>query len=243
METILLLLISIVPVIGLAYYIYDKDYEKESSSLLFKLIMGGILVVIPAASIESLAGNLFPDSYNMTTIQFLVYILIDIAFVEEVFKWFMVYIFSYNSREFDYMYDAVVYSSFVSLGFASVENLLYVIHSTIHVGLMRAIISVPAHASFGILMGIFIAYAKKFDIKRKHEKSALCLISSIFIPSLAHGIYDYCLYMNSKTYLTFFIIFVSVLFVISFIMLRKMAKERREIYNTRTLTISDLHKK
>ena len=240
METLILLLISIIPIIALAYYIYDKDYEKESSALLFRLIIGGIIVVIPAASIELLAGGLFPDTTSMSKMQFLVYILIDIAFVEEVFKWFMVYIFSYNSREFDYMYDAIVYSSFVSLGFASVENMLYVINSSLHIGLMRALISVPAHASFGIIMGIFIAYAKKNSIKRNDIKSSLFLMGSILVPSAVHGIYDYCLFRGDRIYLTFFIVFVIALFIISFLWLSKMAKERREIYNTRTIKISDI---
>lgn len=241
METIILIIISILPVIGLAYYIYDKDFEKESSSLLFKLIIGGILIVIPAASIELLAGSLFPDTYFMTQTQFLVYILIDIAFVEEIFKWFMVYIFSYNNREFDYMYDAIVYSSFVSLGFASVENMLYVISSSMHIGLLRALISVPAHASFGIIMGFFIAYAKKCDIKGKDLKAAIYLMCSIIVPSMAHGIYDYCLFIGNDFYITIFKVFIILLFAVSLIIISKLARERRQIYNTRTLKISDLH--
>ena len=232
-----ILLISLLPVCIIAYYVYNKDYDKEPSELLITLLVGGVLSVIPAALIELSVQGIFPDEKMMTSTQKAVYILIDIAFVEEVLKWITVYIVGYNSREFDYMYDAIVYCVFASLGFAAIENILYVAQHGLHIGLFRAILSVPAHACFGVVMGVFIAYAKRHIVKNNDVYSALMLICSIMIPSILHAIYDYCLIMGTKNHLLFFLGFVVILYVVSFSFITKLAKERKHIYYTQTLNV------
>ena len=233
MEKVGLLILSILPIILIAYYIYNKDYDKEPTHLLVKLLIGGVLSVIPAVYIEFLVDDIFPSIDIMTKIQFAVYILIDIAFVEEVFKWFIVYIFSYNSEEFDYMYDGVVYACFTSLGFAAVENILYVTgSSSLTTGLLRAFISVPAHTCFGIIMGLLLAKAKKNFIKGKDFSSAISLFLSITLPSFLHAVFDYLLCSEGKYNNYIFITFVTFLFVFCFTKLTEIAKERKKIYLT-----------
>ena len=243
MEKIGLLLISILPIIIIAYYVYSKDFDKEPTHLLIKLLIGGVLSVIPAVFIEFLVDDIFPSVDFMTKAQFAVYIFVDIAFVEEVFKWFIVYIFSFNSKDFDYVYDGVVYACFTSLGFAAVENVLYVTGSgNIGTGLLRAFISVPAHACFGIIMGILLAKAKKEFIKRNDLISAIALFLSITLPSFLHALFDYLLCSNGKTSGQIFVIYVIILFVFCFTKLTKIAKERKKIYLTRTLKLNAIKK-
>lgn len=241
MEKIGLLLISILPIIIIAYYIYSKDYDKEPTNLLIKLLIGGVFSVLPALSIELLVDNIFPSEELMTKAQFAVYIFIDIAFVEEVFKWFIVYIFTYNSKDFDYVYDGVVFASFTSLGFAAVENILYVTGSgNLSMGLLRAFISVPAHACFGIVMGLLLSKSKKEFIRGNDLKSALALFASITLPSFLHAIFDYLLCSEGKYNTSIFNVFVIILFGICFTKLTKIARERKKIYLTRTIKLKKI---
>ena len=241
MNKLPLLVVSVLPILVCGYYIYKKDFDAEPTDLLIKLLVGGVLSVIPVFFIEHLLDNIFPNTDFMTNIQFMVYIFIDIAFVEEVFKWFIVYTFSYGSREFDYMFDGIVYATFVSLGFAAIENLLYVVYSEtlyigLKVGILRGLISVPSHVSFGIIMGIFLSKSKKYLFKDKELLSALMLICSIIIPSILHAIFDCLLYLEDK-YLSVFCVYYILLIAVSFICLTKVAKEKKHIYYTKALKI------
>ena len=87
---------------------------------------------------------------------------------------------------FDEHFDAIVYSVCVGLGFATVENIGYVVldDNWASVGLMRAIFSVPGHYAFAVLMGYY--YAQYHFVKR----SFLNWICILAVPVLAHGVYD-----------------------------------------------------
>lgn len=241
MEKLGLLFISVLPIFVIAYYIYYKDYDKEPTSLLIKLLIGGVLSVLPAVFIELLVDDIFPDTQMMTKMQFAVYIFIDIAFVEEVFKWFIVYIFAYNSKEFDYMYDGVVFASFTSLGFAAVENILYVMGSgDFKTGLLRAFISVPAHACFGIIMGLLLAKAKRDFLRKKDLSSAFSLFFSITLPSFLHAVFDYLLCSEGTKSGQIFVVFVMILFGVCTTFIIKIANERKKIYLTRTINLKKI---
>src|SRR5699024_6825124 len=126
----LLLIIAILPVIILGAFIYKKDKHKEPKLLLIKLFTSGILACLLVVIIILIASLLFTFiNKNYTTMNFMeffIYIFIFISLTEEFCKWLMTYHIGYKSKEFDEMYDIIVYSVFVALGFASFENLLYV---------------------------------------------------------------------------------------------------------------------
>ena len=201
MEVLTLITISILPVFLLGNYIYNKDQNKEPIKLLIKLFLGGIascvLTLIITIPLSFTLPILMENPSDLNSIELFIYSFIGVALVEELCKWIFCYKFSYNHIEFDEIYDMIIYSSFVSLGFACFENLLYVIEGGAVTGIARAITAVPAHACFGVFMGYYLGLSKlsylnnRTDLQKKH------VIKSIIIPTIMHGIYDYCLFSQN----------------------------------------------
>ena len=207
-------LVAILPIILIGMYIYRKDKIKESSNLLFKLFVGGILSCFPSAMLGLIFGSFFPVMEDMNFIQLFLYVFVTIAFVEELCKWVILYKMSYNNTEFDSFYDMIVYASFIALGFACFENILYVSDAGIKIGLLRAITAVPGHVCDGILMGSYLSVAKINQIKGNYELSKKYKILSLVIPVITHGIYDFRLFCGTFIFVIIFILFVIFLFVI-----------------------------
>jgi RsiW-degrading membrane proteinase PrsW (M82 family) len=86
----------------------------------------------------------------------------------------------------------------VSIGFAALENVMYVTDGGIGVGLMRMFTAVPAHAANAVMMGYFAGLAK-FNPKR--EK--VLLITGILAATFFHGAYDFCLFVNKVPVIAF----------------------------------------
>lgn len=214
--SILSIIIAVLPVILIGLFIYKNDKLKEPSGLLLKLFLGGVASCFPAVFLEKIISPLFPTEAQMNFIQMILYVFIAIAFVEELCKWFFVYMISYNNNEFDSLYDMIVYSSFVALGFACFENILYVSSSGILTGVVRAISAVPGHVCDGIFMGSYLALAKLNDEKGNYILSKKYKILSIVVPIIAHGIYDFCVFWDNPLFLLIFVVFVIIMFVTCF---------------------------
>ena len=214
-----LIFLSILPVILLGQYIYNKDFEKEPTGLLVSLFLMGI-----GSTAITLAVSYLMDSYlpffrtenleNLNIFTLIPYVFIGVALVEEFSKWFFVYVIGYHSKEFNHAYDAIVYSTFVALGFACLENIIYVLTGGVATAIVRAITAVPGHACFGVMMGYHLGMAKTAE---KHKNKKLVRshkIKSLLYPILCHGIYDYLIYgaTLSSPFALLFIIFVCYLF-------------------------------
>ena len=219
-----LLIIAILPVFLIGLFIYKRDAKKEPSKLLFKLFIGGVASCFPAVVLELIVGNFFPEMENMNFIQLFLYVFIGIALVEEVCKWFFVYKISYNHNDFDSLYDMIVYSAFVALGFACFENILYVSSSGMITGIVRAISAVPGHVCDGIFMGSYLSLAKINQINGNHSLSRKFKIFSLVIPTIVHGIYDFCLFWANPIFIMIFITFVIVIFIICFRKVKDISK-------------------
>lgn len=214
----LLIIVSVIPIILLGLYIYNKDTEKEPKSLLIELFSSGLVSSFIVVVINMLTALLIPDFYlsdnysKFTLFELFILIFLEIALVEELSKWLMIRFLGYQSKEFDQPYDIIVYAVFVSLGFAAVENIMYVMQGGITVGLYRALFSVPGHAAFGVFMGYFLGLAKVYQKKDKF-KYRLYIFLSIFIPALIHTIYNFLLMLESFYCLIIFIGFMIVLYM------------------------------
>ncbi|MEA3451763.1 MAG: PrsW family glutamic-type intramembrane protease, partial [Bacteroidota bacterium] len=134
----------------------------------------------------------------------------------EVFKFLVIYIFIWNNKEFNDIFDGIVYATYASLGFALIENILYVYSNGASVGIARAFTAVPAHAVFGITMGFFFGLAK-FSNKKYSNNLAL----AILVPILLHGFYDFILMMQNNYLLILFIPYLIVILWVSFKMMKK----------------------
>ena len=183
MEALILLTVSVLPVIILLFFIYRQDkYEKEPLGLLALTFFGGMLA-IPLTLIMVGITNAIVYSDSVFYSAF-----IEAGFPEELSKFIIVFLFIWWNKNFNEHMDGIVYATFVSLGFACIENILYVFGSGIGTGIVRALISVPGHFLFGVLMGYFLSLAK-FD----KDKRALYIILAILVPACVHGLFDWLL--------------------------------------------------
>lgn len=209
-------IVAILPIFLIGLYIYRRDKVKEPSKLLFKLFLGGIISCFPAAFIGFFLGFLFPPLEEMNFFQTLLYVFFVVATLEELFKWSILNKIAYNNKDYDSFYDMILYASFVALGFACFENILYVSESGIAIGLLRAITAVPGHVCDGIIMGYYLSLSKVNSLKNNEMLSKKYMVNSLLIPIITHGIYDFCLFWPTFLFLILFIIFIIILFIFCF---------------------------
>lgn len=230
---IVLLLIAIIPVILLANYVYKKDKHKEPSSLLIKFFLLGILAAQIVMIINSLISIFIPQDINtdnMSYIELMFYVFAFIAFLEELSKWIFTYKLGYNNKEFDEMYDMIVYSVFTSLGFATIENISYIfMNGSIGVGIYRGLLAIPGHTCFAIFMGFYLSMAKFYSINKNYKQERINKIKSILIPILLHFIYDYCCFAGTYLFLIIFFIFIINLYLYAHEKLKYMASIIKKI--------------
>ena len=194
-----LLLFAIAPVLIIATYVYVRDkYEREPLGMLLKALLAGALATIPIIMVNGWLEG-FADSF--TGYRRTGYIAFVVAaLVEEGFKFMALFLIVWSSREFNEWYDGIVYGVFVSLGFALVENIMYVYTYGESTAIVRAVTAVPAHAIFGVTMGYYFSFARF-----KREKRAINLVKSLFWPIVLHGTYNFILMAGQPVLLLLFI--------------------------------------
>lgn len=196
----LLLTAAMAPSAALLFYFYIRDkYEKEPKLLLLKAFLLGGGLVIPALFME-LSLNIF-DMADANLIAAVYTAFVVAGLVEESLKFLAFFLFIWKNREFDEMYDGIIYSVFISLGFATIENLAYVLSSGFNTALLRSLTAVPAHALFAVVMGYYLGIAK--FARPRFRKRYIRL--GFAVPVLLHGIYDFILFTERFYMLLFFI--------------------------------------
>ena len=233
MVGLILFVVSALPVFLLGKYIYNKDKNKEPVEILIKLFLGGILSCFLVLIVSSILGLIFPilsaEHETLNLLELIFYVFVGVALVEECCKWIFVYKISYNDKHFEEIYDMIVYSVFVALGFAFFENLLYVFQGGIGTGIMRAILAVPGHACDGVFMGYYLGLSKLNLLKGNNSLAKKNMILSILVPTLMHGIYDYCLFTGNIFFLIIFLIFVVCIDIKTIKRVKKIASENRKM--------------
>ena len=192
------LLIAVLPSCILLMVVKHLDlYEKEPASLLIKLFFLGMLSVIPAIILESMV--VLP---TYTVFQVFVYAFVGVALIEEGIKLYMVNAALKKATSFNEVFDGIIYCVYVSLGFATVENIMYVLQYGTSTGIVRALTAVPAHAVFAVSMGYFMGLTKSGRLR-----SGKILI--LLAPTLLHTLYDFILFLNIDWSLIVFIPYVA----------------------------------
>ena len=200
---------ALLPAALLLLYIYRMDrVEREPARLLGKLLLFGVISAIPAILLEELLGGLI-DRLFVGLVHVAVSNFIGVALVEEGCKLFFLKKGSWRDPAFDHRFDGIVYAVFVSLGFAAIENVLYVLQYGMSVAGPRAIFSLPGHMAFGVFMGMYYAEAKAFACAGDPVRSRARLRRALVVPVLLHGAYDFCLSVESGVLtLVFFVLVV-----------------------------------
>lgn len=189
---ILLLCAALFPPYILIEIVYKMDrVEHEPQPLLIRLFVCGVLCALPVMVLE-LWGQDVADKFqnNRLLYLFLSYFVIP-GFIEEGMKYSVLRGLTWRNPAFNYKFDAVVYAVFASLGFAAIENVLYVFDYGIGTAVTRALMAIPAHATFGVIIGAGYAHAKALD-KAGHPQEAKARgTRAWFLAAVAHGAYDF----------------------------------------------------
>ncbi|WP_424766098.1 glutamic-type intramembrane protease PrsW [Paenibacillus sp. sgz302251] len=196
---------AVAPSVSLLTYLYLRDrYEAEPIHMVARMFVLGILVVVPIMVIQR-GMELWLGNNDI------VFAFVKSAGVEEFVKWFVLYHVIYNHTEFDEPYDGIVYAASISLGFATLENVLYAIYSPATFGtlLARALLPVSGHALFGVMMGYYLGKAK-FAPKKE---SYFFLFVSFALPVLLHGSYDWIMITVQTNWMWFIIPFMIMLWI------------------------------
>ena len=227
--------LALIPVIALLLFIYFKDKtEKEPMGLLIGLFFAGMGTSITAMILELIGESVFNLIFSGVPVlnAFLLAMLV-VAPAEEMGKYTVLRLITWKNRNFDYSFDAIVYAVFTSLGFACIENVMYVFMNGWGTAIMRMFTAVPGHACFAVFMGFFYSKAKYASITgNKSDYSKYNALSMIF-PIVVHGLYDAVIFAGTamdNSLLTgvsflFWIIFVVAMFVISFVMVHTSSKK------------------
>ncbi len=191
MMTVVLLALAVAPGVAFAMYIYYRDmHEKEPVRLLLRAFLIGFVAVIPVALIEAGLRDAWRlDEHNI----FHLFIdnFIVIGFTEEVVKFFILWFVAYDRKEFNEPYDGIIFAVMIGMGLATAENIVIVLDSGLRVALMRLVTTMPAHATFAVLMGYYIGLSKF----RRH--SGRTIMMGIGAATLFHGTYDFFLSLRS----------------------------------------------
>ena len=187
-----LLIASIAPAIIIMYLIYRHDTVKEPISMLVKAFFGGVLsiaitliITYPILGIELNSGVMksFFDAFFKAGIP------------EELSKWLIFYWLIRKAKDFDQYYDGILYAIFISMGFALVENIMYVFENGMGTAIVRSIISVPGHMLFAVPMGYYLSLSR-FETG---ASARFHVFLSLAIPILLHGTFDFILmYSGAK---------------------------------------------
>lgn len=186
------LLIAVLPSVLILYYIYQKDViAKEPPELLLRLFMWGVFIVWPASVLETIWW-IRPDGSDWFSL--LVLSFFNIALIEETLKFGIFFLLIWNKApEFDECYDGIVYAVFISLGFATLENILYVANYGPQTGLVRALTAVPLHAVCAVVSGSYLSRAW-FGASASRTRH---LLLAWAYPVLIHGLYNYIIFLEN----------------------------------------------
>lgn len=197
-----LVFLALAPVFIIAFYVYFRDkYEREPLGLLARSLLIGIVITLPVILVENLLEHFNGSMSGLVQAGYRAFI--TAGFTEELFKYMAFLLIIWRSRHFNEKFDGIVYAVFISLGFAAVENIFYVLDHGYKIGLVRAVTAVPAHALFGVVMGYHFGLAKFYTEEKGKQ---LCL--AFFLPFVLHGSYDFFLMAERPVFLILFIPFV-----------------------------------
>ncbi|WP_144511319.1 glutamic-type intramembrane protease PrsW [Bacillus sp. FJAT-22090] len=177
----ILLSVAIAPALALLSYFYlRKEIAKEPSKLLLHSFIYGAILTFPILFIQ----HVFQEEEIFSSL-FIHQALVTSA-LEEFFKWLILLIAIYKHVEFNDPYDGILYGASVALGFATVENILFLLNFGMNEAFLRALLPVSSHALFGVVMGYYFGRAK-FSPSRKAKNE----IAYAFLASFAlHTIYN-----------------------------------------------------
>lgn len=218
--TIGLFLLAIAPIVAIIWYIYHKDkYEHEPWSFLLAAYFGGLLCAIVVPFITGKMEWL-PEEYKNRPLDLIYNAFLLSAFVEETAKFIILRYFFYYRKVFNEPLDGIIYGVMIGMGFATLENLYFVVEGGWQTAVLRMFTAVPAHAIFGVVMGYYVGKAKYI-----RDKNLEYSLKGLFVPIVLHGSYNALLLQEKIPYLS---LAALLGLIVSFRYVRKMIREQQE---------------
>lgn len=186
MNTYLMLLAALLPALLLFLYIWRKDPQPEPMGWLLKAVLYGVGICFPVAFLEVAINDVLGLGEPTNIIGAASHAFLVAAMPEESFKLLALWLLLRKNPFFDEHFDGIVYAVCIGLGFAALENVFYVIETEnwLSVAVVRALLAVPGHYAFAILMGY---YYSVYHFVNPSLRNAVCIL---LVPVMAHGIYD-----------------------------------------------------
>ena len=218
---------AVIPAVFLMKKIYNMDsYEKEPPELLRACVIRGVFAALLAIVLEIIGQTAM--GLAKITPESKLYVMIlafgVVAVAEEGAKMFFLYRLTWRNPNFNYRFDGIVYSAFVSLGFAAFENIKYVFSYGLTVAFPRAILAVPGHLGFAIVFGYFYGRARMAANRGQDARAKSNLLTGYLCAVLLHGFYDTCAMTGTTRATIVFLVFVAVMYIF---IIRLVKKESR----------------
>ncbi|MBR0090171.1 MAG: PrsW family intramembrane metalloprotease [Lachnospiraceae bacterium] len=222
----IILVAALLPVVVLMVLVYRQDrVEREPFSVMLRLFLLGAATTVGASLIERLCISflnvVYPNVYSIAY-GFLMYFCI-VAVAEEGLK-YAVLRSMWRHPAFNYRFDAVVYGTCASLGFAAAENLLYILQAGVGIAPIRAVTAIPLHCICGIYMGHYFGMARACENYGMRGEQRIYHILTLLIPVLIHGFYDFAATSGYGILQAAFTVFIVVLDITAIINVRKYAR-------------------
>jgi len=203
-------LLSLLPcVLWLWYFSSRSLYKRPAVRVLGLTFMLGALATIPALALNLVGQSLFIDFFGRTQFSHLLVLFLVVGPIEELLKLLVVYFFAYRRKEFDEPLDGVIFSATAALGFAAIENVVYLAQNEPMLVLLRGPLSNPGHALFSALWGLSLSKAKASpNILRKRVP---VVARGFILASLLHSLFDLLLVAAAKLNIAFFVILIAAM--------------------------------
>jgi hypothetical protein len=174
----------VLPAVLLVWFFHARDTFPEPARVLWTTFGLGCASVVPAVLLGVTVEPVLRTTDALSVAAFEAFVIA--AMCEETAKLAVLLGYSFRHSAFDESMDGIVYGATASLGFAALENLLYVLDGGFGLAILRGLLSVPGHATYGAVMGYYVGRAR-FDPENRWRLVGLGLLAAV----LLHGLYDF----------------------------------------------------
>ena len=208
-----MVLLAVIPGILLFFVVWKFDtVEKESPALLGKLFAFGALSILAAMLLRTIGVHGFTPLFKGDRSIWFVFVdsFILTALIEEAAKFLVLKLTTWKSKDFNYTFDAIVYSVVVSVGFVTAENIVYLIKYRGALEPVRLILPIFAQIIISIFMGYFYGLAKYEDASGNKRSAKLHLVEAFLVPFVMHGLFEFTWGAEKLTLFIVFAVYVAI---------------------------------
>lgn len=197
------------------FWLKEDKVHPEPRRILALAFLAGMIAVIPAIALQLSVETLSLAWVRIIT-QFLaifigpgVAIIVIHAAIEELTKFGLCYLTALQSIENDEPIDSIIYMITTALGFAAVENILFIISTyldsplgqeitaSVLVGNIRFVGSSLLHVAASATIGIALALAFKKNLSKK----ILYVVIGVIIAIALHTFFNFLIIKSGKEFL------------------------------------------